>query len=390
MKSRGGKAIILTGHFAVQKRRANILWLSDELRTQGWHVTIITVGYSWVSWLRRDRRFQTLYAPPRSGTHVIDDTLTNIFHYAPIHPFSLRNDWLDRAVRPVHRLFEMFWKSRLNLPLKDADLVIVESGPPIMLAPDVARVAKNAVLVYRVSDDVNLLGLPNFLRRAELHYAPLFDRISMASPVLAKIFNGLSTVAIDPIGVPKALYEGVLPDPFGSNRADREVVCAGTTQFDMQAVLAIARLRPGWRLHVLGRLRETVPPDTPPNLVFHHEQPFETTAAFIKHADIGLAPYLDKPGVEYQTHQSNRVLQYRYVGLPIVGPKRLCHPSVPSIFGYADLSEEALEPALIRAETYVAPEDDVIPDWHDLYLRIVSTQKQEISADNNAPQLNMQ
>ena len=82
------KAVILTGHFAVQKRRANILWLSDELRAHGWHVTIITTGYSWVSRLRGDRRFQSLYAPPKTGTRIIDDTLTNIFHYAQIHPFS--------------------------------------------------------------------------------------------------------------------------------------------------------------------------------------------------------------------------------------------------------------------------------------------------------------
>ena len=126
----------------------------------------------------------------------------------------------------------------------------------------------------------------------------------------------------------------------------------------------------------MGRLRQDAPADTPPNVVFHHEQPFERAAAFIKHADIGLAPYLDKPGVEYQTHQSNRVLQYRYVGLPIIGPKRLCHASVPSIFGYESLSESALAPVLDQAENYVAPHRETIPDWHDLYLRIVSTQKQ--------------
>lgn len=384
MTLQAGRAVILTGHFAVQKRRANILWLSDELRAQGWHVTIVSVGYSWVSRLRGDRRFLSLYDRPRSGRHVVDDTLINIFHYAPIHPFSFRSDGVDRLIRPVHRLFETFWRPRLKQPLKDADLVVVESGPPVMLAPDVARLARKAVLVYRVSDDVNLLGLPKFVRRAELRNAPLFDRISMASPVLAKVFDGFPTVAIDPVGVPSALYQSALPDPFGSRRAAREVVCAGTTQFDIQAVLAIARLRPGWQLHVLGRLRQAVPADAPSNIVFHHEQPFEKAAAFIKHADIGLAPYLDKPGVEYQTHQSNRVMQYRYVGLPIIGPKRLCHSSVPSIFGYEDLSERALAPVLDQAERYVAPDRETIPDWHDLYLRIVSTHKQTKSAGGTA------
>ncbi len=369
------RAVILTGHFAIQKRRANILWLSDELRANGWHVTLITTGYSWISWLRGDRRFKSLYDPPIPGTQVIDETLTTIFQYAPIHPFSLRWKALDRLGRPIHRAFEAYWRRHLCAPLRDANLVVVESGPPLLLAPHVARYATNAALVYRVSDDVMLLGLPDFVRAAELRFAPLFDRISMASPILAKLFVGHPGVAIDPIGIPKALYADVLPNPFGSDRAIREAVCAGTTQFDMKAVLAIARLRPSWRLHILGRLRENPPEDAPPNAVFHGEQSFDRTAAFIKHADIGLAPYLDRPGVEYQTTQSNRILQYRYFGLPIVGPARLCDPKFPSIIGYSDLRADTLNSVLSKVESYRSTSPESMPDWHDLYLRITSTKR---------------
>lgn len=369
------KVVILTGHFAVQKRRANILWLSDEFRANGWHVTLITTGYSWISRLRGDRRFKSLYEPPKTGTQVIDDTLTTTFRYAPIHPFSLRNAHLDRVVRPLHRAFELYWKRHLSAPLKDADLVVVESGPPLMLARYVARYAKKAALVYRVSDDVTLLGLPEFVRIAEQRYAPLFDRISMASPILARKFTGHPGVAIDPIGIPKALYRRDLPDPFGPDRAMREAVCAGTTQFDMEAVLSIARLRPGWRLHILGRLREKPPSGAPSNVVFHGEQPFEVTAGFIKHADIGLAPYLDRPGVEYQTMQSNRILQYRHFGLPVIGPARLCDPSVPSIYGYPSNTDDSIEHSLKAAEQHKRASPETVPDWHDLYCRISSTQR---------------
>jgi 2-beta-glucuronyltransferase len=378
------KAVILTGHFALQKRRANILWLSDELRAHGWHVTIITTGYSWISRLRGDRRFQSLYTRPKTGTQVIDDTLTNIFHYAPIHPFSLRNALLDRIARPLHKMFHAYWRSCLRTTLPGADLVVVESGPPIVLADLVSRYARQAALVYRVSDDVDLLGLPPFVRQAEQRHAQLFDRISMASPFLARKFTKHETVAIDPVGIPKKLYDADLPDPFGPDRAEYEAVCAGTTQFDVTAVLAIARLRPNWRLHILGRLRDKPPSQCPKNLVFHHEQPFEIAAGFIRHADIGLAPYLDRPGVEYQTHQSNRILQYRYFGLPIIGPKRLCDPSIPSIFGYSDTSDTELESTLTKAEKHNCARFETVPDWHDLYLRIVSTRKRPGAAFQNA------
>jgi 2-beta-glucuronyltransferase len=369
------RAVILTGHFAIQKRRANILWLSDELRANGWHVTFITTGYSWVSKLRGDRRFKSLYDRPKTGTFKIDDTLSAVFRYAPLHPFSLRNRMLDRAVSPLHKVFAAYWKRHLQAPLADADLVVIESGPPIMLAPHVAHFAPRARMVYRVSDDVELLGLPAFIRKAELNYAPLFDRISMASKVLAKVFDGHSTVKIDPIGIPKALYARPLPDPFGPGRAAREAVCAGTTQFDMQAAIAIAQLRPNWRLHILGRLQNPPPHGLPENLVFHGELPFERSAAFIKHGDIGLALYLDRPGVEYQTTQSNRILQYRYFGLPIIGPARLIDPAFPGILGYKALTSTALEPVLRLVENQPRLMEDTVPDWHDLYKRIVSTQK---------------
>jgi 2-beta-glucuronyltransferase len=272
----------------------------------------------------------------------------------------------------------------LRASLPGADLVIVESGPPIVLADLVSRYAPHAALVYRVSDDVDLLGLPPFVRQAEVRHAHLFDRISMASPILARKFPTHETVAIDPIGIPKKLYDTDLPNPYEPNRASYEAVCAGTTQFDIAAVLAIARLRPGWRLHILGRLRGDPPPDCPENLIFHHEQPFEVTAGYVRHADIGLAPYLDRPGVEYQTHQSNRILQYRYFGLPIIGPQRLCHSSVPSIYGYSDMSDQTLESTLTKAEMHKRVCSEPLPDWHDLYLSIVSTRKRPGRGCQNA------
>lgn len=57
---------------------------------------------------------------------------------------------------------------------------------------------------------------------------------------------------------------------------------------------------------------------------------------FIAYADVGLAPYIDKPGIEYQTINSNRMLLYRSYGLPILGPDRLCNPTVPNIIGYSE------------------------------------------------------
>ncbi|WP_417690098.1 hypothetical protein [Roseibium sp.] len=376
----GKRAVILTGHFPMQKRRANILWLSDHLRQDGWHVTMITVGYSLVSKLRGDRRFQQLYAPPVVGEIIHDESLTSVFSYPLLHPFSLRKRILDELARPLHQTFVMHWARRLPAYLKDADLVVVESGPPVMLAPIVRRAAPSAAMVYRVSDDVRVLGLPDFVVRAEMKYAPLFDRVSMASPLLGRRFAHLGNLKIDPIGVAKRLLDGDLEDPFaGLPRARREAVCAGTTQFDIKAMRLMAKLRPTWNFHILGRLREEAW-NEPENLIFHGELPFDQTAGYVKYADIGLAPYLDKPGVEYQTAQSNRMLIYRYFGLPMIGPKSICDPHIPTLVGYDSDSEISMAEALDNLESMSRRgPDPYVQDWSVLYERIVSTPKPRVS-----------
>lgn len=371
------RAVIITGHFPIQKRRANILWLSDNLRKNGWHVTMITAGYSWVSKLRGDRRFKQVEGGrPEVGEAVHDETLTSYFNFSPLHPFSTGKPLLDNLARPLHESFVAFWASKLPRYVKGADLVVIESGPPVMLAPVVRRLAPEAAMVYRVSDDVRVLGLPDFLHRAEMRHAPLFDRVSMASKLLGRRFSHLDTLKIDPVGVNKELLDGDIPDPFaGKPRAEREAVCSGTTQFDIGSMRLMAKLRPTWNFHVIGRLAHE-PSDAPSNMIFHGEVPFITSAAFVKYADIGLAPYLDKPGVEYQTAQSNRMMLYRYFGLPMIGPKSICDPDVPSLIGYTPGSEASMAEALDTIDGMSrGPSDPLVEDWSLLYERIVSTPK---------------
>lgn len=371
------RAVVLTGHFPDQKRRASIPWLCDHLRADGWHVTMVTVGYSWISRLLGDRRFQTLQSRPHSGITRHDDALTSVFGYAPIHPFSTGSAMADRLVEPVHGLFAVYWRPRLAGHLARANLVVIESGAPILLAGICRQQAPQAALVFKIADDVRVLGLPDLVARAELDHAPLFDRISVASPVLARRFAHLDTVAIDHLGVPKAELDRPMPDPFRNRpRAVREAVCVGTTLLDQDTVIRMAGLKPDWNFHIIGRLRR--PPATyPANLILHGELPFADTAAWTRHADIGLAPYLDRPGVEYQTQHSNRMLMYRYFGVPMIGPARICDPEVPSLVGYDTGDAASLSAALDHVAALPRPAPDHrIQDWSVFARRIAATQPQ--------------
>jgi 2-beta-glucuronyltransferase len=369
------RALIVTGHFPRQARRAGIPWLADRMRADGWHVTFATVGYSRLSRLLHDRRLDGVDPPPRPGTEVIDPTLTAVFGLPPLHPFSLRNHTLDRLARPIQHHFARWWAPRLAPHAAGADLIVVESGPPVLLAPALRKSAPRTPMAYRASDDIRLLGLPQGLWQAETAAAPLFDRISVASPILARRWDGHPGLAIDPVGVPKAELARPQADPYPAPRARVEAVCAGTTLFDLGQALTLADLFPDWRITVIGRLKSR-PDIVPANLRLLGERPFDDTVAHIRHADLGLALYTDRPGIEYQTAQSNRMLLYRHFRLPIIGPRRLCDPTLPSVIGYDPQDRAGMQTAAARALALPPlPPDDAIPDWDLLYIRITATRR---------------
>ncbi len=340
-------AVLFTGHFYQQMRRGSMHWLADELRNSGWRVRFVTFGISELSKLIGDVRLTGASPPPQGLTPLADD-LETYFQVTPFHPIDLRKGWLNALAAPLFATFPRFWGGAVQRLTRDADLVVLESGLPILLAP-LARQHANGKLVYRVNDDVRVMRTPMQVRRAEIEYAPLFDRISLASPVLAKRFEGSGKVGLDPMGLDTALFDQSHPSPFDTPplapRWEVEAVCAGASHFDAETVLTMARLRPTWRFHVLGRLRA---PLSAPNIVSHGERPFAQVVPFVQHADIGLAPYRDVPGVEYQVHHSNRLMQYAYLRLPSVGPVRMTHSDAPFLVGYDPTSEASINASLNR------------------------------------------
>lgn len=360
-------AVLFTGHFAVQARRGSMHWLADEMVRDGWTVRFVTFGYSWLSLLTKDARMAGATRPSGALTEV-RPRLWTLFRTTPWHPVDLRKGWLNRLARPLFDLYPRLWRDAVRRLTADADLVVLESGLPVLLAPEVKRASK-ARLVYRVNDDVRVMRTPAVVQEAEIAHAPLFDRISLASPILARRFEGRGPVGLDPMGLDKTAFDRTRPSPF-ADRWAVEAVCAGTSHFDAEAVALMASLRPEWRFHVLGRLKDPV---VAPNVVLHGEMPFDTVAGFVQHADIGLAPYRDLPGVEYQAHHSNRLKQYAYLRLPTLAPEAMLHPDAAHLIGYRAGDRGRMDDALTRAarmdrSALAAP----VVGWDQLYRGVTS------------------
>lgn len=195
------RLVFITGHFPQQKRRTSMLWVTDHLQKHGWHVTYITVGYSWVSKWRGDRRLKALDHRPHVGETDFSETLKGVFHYSPYHPVNWPNRALNVAFSALNPLFERFWTPILDPHLAKADLIITESGPPVALARMVRSLAPKTPHIYRVSDDIRLLNAPAALLAAEENHS-VFDRISTGSPLIARKFKSHPNVTLDPMGVP--------------------------------------------------------------------------------------------------------------------------------------------------------------------------------------------
>ncbi|MER5172856.1 hypothetical protein [Thioclava sp. GXIMD2076] len=369
--ARGLRVVLITGHLPLQKRKASMQWFCEDVQKRGGHVTMVSVGYSWISKWRKDRRLMQVDGPVPEGYRRITPSFDAYFGYAPIHPFSLRNRKLDTLAAPLMTLFRHFWARRLPALLAQADLVIIESGPPVLLADIAKSAAPHAKFIYRISDDVKALGLPQIVRRAEMAQAHLFDRISIAGPQIAARFDEHPQTEIDPIGVPRAVLEAPMINPF-LGKFGKQAVCAGTTQIDLATARIMAEARPDWRFHILGRIAD-VPADLPANLILHGEVPYEVSAAYIRFADIGLALYQDKAGAEYQAHHSNRMLLYRYFGLPILGPHRVFGGIALHGAGYDAHDPDSIRLATERvAGLRRVAGDPEIEDWSRLTDRLLS------------------
>lgn len=354
------RCLILTGHFAHQKRRGAMLWVADHLWEMGWHVTLASVGYSWLSDLRGDARLRSLPEPPMAGLNNVKRGFDTLFYKTLLHPFATGWPMLDPLVgRLQARGFARPWAKVLREAARSSDLVLVESGAPMILAPHLRKIAPQAQMIYRVNDDLRFLSAPRWMVQAERENMTSFDRISTGSAVLAERFDGHPNVTLDPMGIPRER----MADPGGSPFASREkiqAVCAGTTQFEAGQVLLLAEARPAWDIHVFGRVKGALP--VTGNLHWHGETEFAEVLRHVAHADVGLAPFPDAPGIAYQADHSNRLLMYRHFGLPVLGPMAL-----------AAVAEDILDIADPHAWDQAATrprQPRAIPDWSVLALRL--------------------
>lgn len=314
------RVVLLSGHYYPSKRRAGFHWLADAYWRAGYDVIFMTTQISWISWLRRDHRFEYPVLRERKRIRQLKERFTNYVWFTPWHPANLRVGFLNRLTRRVVRRYSQLDLGNIETLLRDADLFVFESDLSLFLLPRLRAVAPDARFVYRVSDDLRLLRNHPTLREIELEYASQFDLVSSPSRFLHERFAQFPNADLHHHGLQKDLFDRPLSNPF--QPGTRNAVYVGTFNFDYDYLERATRLFPDVMFHIIGPI-----PDLPTrsNVVAYGELPFNDTIPYLRFADVGLQPRAYSFGAESFT-DSLKVLQYTYCRLPIIAPDFLRSP----------------------------------------------------------------
>ncbi|WP_297046651.1 hypothetical protein [uncultured Desulfovibrio sp.] len=311
--------VLLSNHWYPSPRRAGFHHLADAWHAQGHTVSFVTVGFSWISRLRRDfrTRLPGIWQACNTWQHL-RERFDSYVLFTAWHPHTTLLAPLDHLLATRLRRYDRLLPKTLGERIRSADVIVYESCVALYLVSRCQELAPHARHIYRVSDDIRTLrSTPASMIPLEQQVAPRFSRISVPCRWLLQKFSGLPQARLDPHGVDTGLFDRCGKDPYSPDTIN--AVFCGLGFYDARAVHAMARVRRDIQFHIIGI--DAPHAGFPENIQYHGEVPFAETIPYIKFADVGLytlCPSSRRPMQPYT--DSLKILQYRYCGLPIVAP----------------------------------------------------------------------
>ncbi|MBB5144778.1 hypothetical protein [Desulfovibrio intestinalis] len=310
--------VLLSNHWYPSPRKAGFHHLANAWHAQGHNITFATVGFSWLSYARRD--FRTRYSgiwQARNSMQSIAPGLDSYVHFTPTHPHSALFAQVDRLLAARMDRYDRYPLGQLQSRIQEADAVVYESNASLFLTRLCRSLAPQARHIYRVSDDIRTMrSTPLRMVTLEQELAPGFSLISVPCAPLAEKFPNPSTVRIQPHGIDKSSFDACSDNPFAPGTAN--AVFCGLGFYDVEAVHRMAEQCQNVDFHILGIVRPGK--NIPANVQYYGEIPFKETIPFIKFASSGLYTLRPSSRPMQAYTDSLKIMQYRYCGLPIVSP----------------------------------------------------------------------
>lgn len=338
--------VLLSNHWYLSPRKAGFHHLADSWHAQGHTVTFATVGFSLISYARRD--FRTRYNGIWQARNVMQNIrpgLDSFVHFTLLHPHTTLCAALDDQLAGFMAKYDRYPLGPLRDRISQADVIVYESNAALYLVQLCRTLAPQARHIYRVSDDIcTMRSTPNCMVALEQKIAPAFSLISVPCTALAQKFSGLPTVRVQTHGLTKEIFDACTVSPFATDTVN--AVFSGLGFYDAQAVHSMAASQPQVDFHILGISRPQQEP--PANVKYYGELPFSQTIPYIKFSHCGLYTLRQSSRPMQAYTDSLKIMQYRYCGLPIIAPSFLdLHRE--GIFYYTPANAESCADALKMA-----------------------------------------
>jgi 2-beta-glucuronyltransferase len=340
MSTRLGSAVVVSGHDYRSPARANMHPIAEGLSELGYRVCFLSVGYSPISWLQRDRRC-ALWMRANCAEQL--GSVQCYLWRTAFHPVNPSFPGLTALATPIYRLYSHLPNRFIDDTLRSAAVIIVESGNGVLLIARARAVNPAAQIIYFASDDLATIGAHPVLDGELEACAPMVDRFCVVSARMADrfAFAGDKLFVVRQ-GFNPTDFEGTTADPYSGGR---NAISVGSMLFDPDFFVLAAEQFPDVQFHVIGSGSRKA---FPTNVRLYAEMPFRDTIPFIKGATIGIAPYRVAPGCEYLCDTSLKLMQYDFLGLPAVCPYFAVGDS-PNRVGYVPGDRASIRAAVAAA-----------------------------------------
>ncbi len=359
------RVVLITGHDGRSPRKVDFHFWADILVKRGHDVSIITAGFSRLTAFKKNPR---KFLPPYNEWVEISDHLKTFTWCAPIHP-CVDAGPLNILLNPIFATYPLFFPEVALSEIHDADLFIIECGPPILLVPVLANACPDAKFIYSVSDRMITVGGHPLIIESEEEIVPLFDSIRVPSELMIRDYPKNAPVHYIAPAVTKDKIDAHAPSPYDK---PKNAICIGDMLFNSAAVEKIADSAPDWTIHLFGKGAKVH--NAKPNIVTHGEVGFDVLIPYLKHADIGIAPYNYLPASEYLCQSSLKMLLYKYCHLPIIAPD-FVSKNQPHIFTFDHKNPQSAASAFKKAIAFDRNEIDVsdINTWETMLDKMLAT-----------------
>mgnify|MGYP001398934332 CR=1 FL=1 len=348
------KILVITGHAAGGDLKATILFQAEALAQMGHDVQIVTVDYSLF------RKVVKGVASPfkPNEQYQVGPHYKGYVWMPLIHPINLP---VKPLVEALVRVYPQMMDGFIREAARNADTIIVESGTGMLLAPALKRLNPTAEMMLMMCDLMETLPCSSVVVDHSNATIPMFDLVTFPAEAMRDNLQGARKALFLPQGLDKQAFQGEVASPFTQ---PKQAVSIGDMLFDAESISTFAQAYPDWTFHLFGRNSKL--PVKLANVIEHGEVPFATLVPYLRHADIGIAPYRDAPFVSYISQSSLKLVQYTYCRLPIVAPE-FAAAGRPHVCAYRPGEKDTLVKAFDMAANLPRENIDIsqIKDWHE-------------------------